>query len=279
MKKICICSDDYAISPAVSKGIRELIEAKRITAVSVMTLSEYWPDESQLLLPFKDNIDIGLHITLTNFKPIETMSKFAPKGIMPNINRLIKKAYLKTLPYQEISLEIERQLQRFYLYFGRWPDHIDGHHHVHILPGIRELIIKLFFRFLDHEKSYIRNCVDKLSKTSWRKVALAKAFAISMLGYKLKKQLDLNGILTNNGFSGIYNFNNYINYNDIFKSFLIRSNDQMLIMCHPGYIDNELRKLDHVVDSREIEQRFFLSEEFINLINSYNIQLSPLSKK
>ncbi|HVT56350.1 MAG TPA: ChbG/HpnK family deacetylase, partial [Xanthobacteraceae bacterium] len=36
MRRIVLCADDYALSPGVSAGIRELLAAGRLNATSVM---------------------------------------------------------------------------------------------------------------------------------------------------------------------------------------------------------------------------------------------------
>lgn len=278
-KPICLCADDYALTPSVSKGIRELIEAGRLSAVSVMTNTDFWPEESQRLLQLQTDIDVGLHITLTNLKPIGSMPKFAPSGSMPSIKHLVKLAYFRCLPYHEIQMEIERQLQRFYLYFGRWPSHLDGHHHVHILPIIRNIVNSLFYKVLDSQQCYVRSCVDSISAILHRGVACSKALAISALSLVHKLDLQKHAISTNDSFAGIYSFQPHISYGVYFKRFLLDSNDKTIIMCHPGYVDEELKKLDIVIEQREVELRFFQSKEFKELLLGNNFELLPLASR
>jgi predicted glycoside hydrolase/deacetylase ChbG (UPF0249 family) len=276
MVNICLCADDYAISPGVSRGILELIAAKRLTAVSVITASDYWPEWSQALLPLQENIDVGLHIVLTNLKPLGQLPTFASTGQFPSLGTIVKKAYLRILSYEEIKTEIEQQLQRFYLYFGCWPSHIDGHHHVHILPGIRELIFNIFCAVLDDKKRYIRNCVENPSTILQRQIACVKAIGIGTLSYKLKRQLIRNNIPTNNGFAGIYDFNQQQKYSEVFPRFLMASKNNMLIMCHPGYVDKELSLQDPVLAPREAELKFLLSNEFTECLAKNNVLLTTL---
>ena len=46
----------------------------------------------------------------------------------------------------EIRAEIERQLDTFEKHLGFPPDHIDGHEHVHVLPGIRQSLFEVVSR-------------------------------------------------------------------------------------------------------------------------------------
>jgi hypothetical protein len=198
---------------------------------------------------------------------------------MPSIGKVVKMAYLRCLPYHEIQMEIERQLQRFYLYFGRWPSHVDGHHHVHVLPGIREIIVGLFYKILDPQQCYIRNCVEDISSILRRGVACKKAIGISFLSFRAKAQLKKHDISTNDGFAGVYTFSPQAEYGCYFRKFLIASKDQMLIMCHPGYVDDELKMQDSVLAPREAELKFFLSKEFKELMERNDFALLPLRNR
>ena len=81
--KVSLCADEYAITPKVSSAIIELIDAGRISSTSVMTGTKYWPDAAMELLKYKDKVDVGLHITLTNLAPLTHMPKFSINGKMP----------------------------------------------------------------------------------------------------------------------------------------------------------------------------------------------------
>jgi predicted glycoside hydrolase/deacetylase ChbG (UPF0249 family) len=50
MRRIVICADDYALSPGVSAGIRELLAAGRLNATSVMTIFPELEAEAKALL-------------------------------------------------------------------------------------------------------------------------------------------------------------------------------------------------------------------------------------
>ena len=49
-------------------------------------------------------------------------------------------------------------------------------------------------------------------------------------------------------------------------------------MCHPGHVDDALRRLDPVTDSREEELRFLLSPAFTALLAESNGRLERLSR-
>ena len=65
-----ICADDYGLSPAVNDGIIELLESKRISAVSCMMLGSDVEIGMRKLQVLNKNFDLGLHLMLTNDQPL-----------------------------------------------------------------------------------------------------------------------------------------------------------------------------------------------------------------
>ena len=144
-----LCADDYAMTPGVSRGILQALDAGALSATSVMTTSRWWPESAGALRRHDGTIDIGLHLNLTLGAPLGPMPLLAPAGTLPNIGTLMRLARRRSLSLQEIAQEIaqeiteeiDRQCERFSQVFGRAPDHVDGHQHVHVLAGIRPLLL------------------------------------------------------------------------------------------------------------------------------------------
>jgi len=73
MRRIVLCADDYALSPGVSRAIRDLVSRGRLNAVSVMTVIPGFERECASLVstPAPIPLSIGLHATLSgSFKPL-----------------------------------------------------------------------------------------------------------------------------------------------------------------------------------------------------------------
>ena len=52
----------------------------------------------------------------------------------------------------------------------------------------------------------------------------------------------------------------------LFPSFLEGLPDDGLVMCHPGFVDAELQRLDGLTGLRESEYAFFAGEDFPRLL-------------
>lgn len=266
-RNLVVCADDYALTPGISHAIRELIAARRISATSVMTVSPHWEREWEALRPLSEAADIGLHLTLTDHRPLTTLPRLAPGGRLPSIKELIRASLLGNLDRHEIEGEISRQLERFTRFWGRPPDHIDGHHHVHQLPGVRAALLAIVAGMPREARPYLRSCREPLGRIVARGVAPAKAAVISLLGAGFDHAAARHQIATNQGFSGVYDFDKPgMAIGDLFARCISRLGPRPLMMVHPGYLDAELAGLDPVTTPRELERAYFAGPEWPALL-------------
>jgi chitin disaccharide deacetylase len=276
--RLILCADDYALSPAVSRGIVSLLEQKRISATSCMTLSRFWPEEAQKLLPFFDQMDIGLHLTLTDSKPLSSMPSIALTGSLPSINTLMSRALGRQLNSKEIEREINHQLLVFEEEIGAPPKFVDGHHHIHQLPVIGELLLKVLSERYPHQLPWVRICWEN-PLTLWRRhVSPAKGLAIGLFGWFLRRKAHRLGVITNTGFGGVHDFTYQESFASVMERTLAHVCHDTVIMCHPGWVDDALRQSDSLVDGRQKEWDYLHSEDFAALLTQQKIILSPLQR-
>lgn len=259
-------ADDYAIAPGVSRGIRLLAERRRISSTSCMVGFPDFAAEAEALKPFADRIDIGLHLTLTDFKPLGEMPMFAPRKQFPTFPKLLRSSVLRRLPLIEIREEIDRQISRFQEVFKFLPTHIDGHHHVHQLPGIRDSLTQaMASHFMQSNEVLIRNCWDSPFSIVRRGVTPCKALGVAILGVGGQRYFQNQqsaSLRMNKGFAGVYDFHRDRSFHETFARFLSVPRPHLLVMCHPGFADEKLGQRDCVTDVREQELAFFLGDQF-----------------
>lgn len=275
---IVLCADDYGIAPGVGKAIRHLLSLGRLSATSCMTGSPFWPDEAKALQPFIERADIGLHLTLTDQRPLGAMPRLAPEGRLPSIFRMIRLAHSRQLDRREIKAELGRQLDRFEQTLGRPPDHLDGHQHVHQLPVVRDVVIEIHQERLARSSTYLRYCTAPVSDILGRGYYIGESLGISFLGRRFVRRARACGIPGNRQFSGIHDFSATTPYRRLFESFLKGAKAGLLIMCHPGLSDPELAAADRVTTEREEEYRYFLSDEFSAALQAHGVTISRLSQ-
>ncbi len=209
-KNIVFCADDFGMSQQINEGILQLVQKQKIDAVSCMTNYDKWP-EGAIALKNQSQVQVGLHFNLK----------------APNLPTLIALAYYRLLKPKTILAELDKQYKNFIIHFGKAPDFIDGHQHIHQLPVIRDVLIAFYNSHLRNTDTWIRSTYNH--QTHW------KARVINLLGGKrLDALLKKEGIPHNANFSGIYNFAHSKDYASHLEQFIQEINSDGLIMCHPG---------------------------------------------
>ena len=273
--RITLCADDYGLAPGVSAAIRHLIALGRLQATGCMTGSRHWPETAAALKPLDGMAEIGLHITLTDRTPLGAMPDLAPHGTLPALGTLLKRALARRLDRAEINAEINRQLDAFEAHFGRPPDFLDGHHHVHQLPIIADVVVDLWRRRLGG-KGWVRSCAEAPLSILTRGVSPVRALVISELGRGFRRRLERLGIPHNRSFRGVYDFSGRIAFARLFSRFTSHPGPYCLMMVHPGLVDAELVAADSLTHQREVEYRFLASDECVLDLAERRIALSPL---
>jgi len=274
IQSLTICADDYGIAPGVGKAIRALIGQDRLSATSCMTTSAFWPAEAKLLNPVSRDIDVGLHITLTDHRSINSLPSLAPNGTFPSVGALFKRALLHKLDRADVFREINGQIDAFVSEMNRLPDFLDGHHHVHQFPVIRDAVIAIWQDRFPGRHTWIRSCHEPLSACVARGIAVPKCISLSTIGRPLKRALVRNAIPHNESFLGIYDLNRRQPFQPIVRRYLRGLRGRSLLMCHPGFVDNPLIQADRLTYQREVEFEYLGSEAFLQDLQNHHVSLS-----
>jgi chitin disaccharide deacetylase len=273
-----LCADDFALSPAITRGILEALAAGRLTATSAMTTRPGWPQAARVLRDLAPRADVGLHFNLTLGAPLGAMPAFAPGGVLPAIGAIASAAWRSALPRQEIRDELRRQLDAFEDALAAPPDFVDGHQHVHGLPGIAdELIAELAARgHAGH--MWLRNCSDRPARILARRRHCAKALTVAALTRGFRAKAAAGGFKMNDGFAGFSAFEANADHAADFATYLRAPGARHLVMCHPGHVDDELAQLDPVTATREAELAFLLSPRFAETLDRAGAHLAIMSR-
>lgn len=262
LSAITLCADDYGLAPGVSDAILALIGLGRLQATGCMTGSPHWPHAAPLLRTLEAKADVGVHLTLTDQAPLGAMPRLAPDGRLPSLPGLLKRAVARRLDradIAEIKAELTRQLDSFEEHFGRAPDFLDGHHHVHQLPVIGDVVLELWRDRLGG-RGWIRSCVESAPSILRQGVDPFRAGVIAALGLGFRRRLGALGVPHNTEFRGVYGFSNRIPFDQVFRRFTDRPGPRTLMMVHPGKVDDALRAADSLTDQREVEFAFLASD-------------------
>jgi chitin disaccharide deacetylase len=270
---IVLCADDYGISPGVDQAIRDLIARQRINATSAMVVApSFGSAEAKALLDAAgSHASIGLHVTLT--APFQPLSHgFAPlrHGAFLPLTAMMQRSHLHLLKPDLLRIEIARQFEAFAAAFGRAPDFVDGHQHVHLFPQIREALLRAAKDAAPN--AWIRQCGR--AAAARKRFTANKALLLDGFSRRFRRLADDRGVRTNPAFAGAYAFRPGADYSSLFAVFLDGMPDGGVIMCHPGIVDAELKRLDPLTDLREREYAFFRDDAFPRLLAAQEVTLA-----
>ncbi|MDE3078497.1 MAG: ChbG/HpnK family deacetylase [Paracoccaceae bacterium] len=255
--RVILCADDYAQAPGISEGILRLAGAGRLSATSAMVHMPGWAMDARRAVGLRDRMSLGLHLTLTHGAPLGPMPRLAPGGMFPSLGRLMKLALTGRLMRPEmraeIAAEIARQLVAFEAEAGA-PDHVDGHQHVHVLPGIAGPLLAAIRTRYAGRGVLLRDPHDRLKALIGRGSAVKAAF-VGTLATGFAARARAAGAVTTEGFSGYSDFGP-VPYAQEFPRFLKALGPRPMVMCHPGLG----RDADDPISARREEEFAYLMD-------------------
>ena len=270
-----MCADDYGISESVDVAIRDLVVRGRLNATSAMMVARSLQRaEATALDQLNANarrVAIGLHVTLTApFRP--ATSGFAPlqEGRFPSLTTMLRLACLRRLRLHALAAEVAEQLRLFTEIFGRPPDFIDGHQHVHLFPQIRDAVLNAAREHAPD--AWVRQCGRVLPMG--QRFHDRKGLLLDVLSHGFHRRADALGVRSNPGFAGTYSFGGDAKFADLFPRFLQGLPDGSVVMCHPGFVDDELRSLDPLTSEREREFAYFADDGFPVVLEKNGVELA-----
>jgi chitin disaccharide deacetylase len=274
-RSVILCADDFGLADGVSRGIVELAEMGRLSATGAMTNMPGWRRMARSLMPLRDRIAVGLHLNFTAGTPLGPMPRLAPLGAFPALKDLLPKALKRQLPDSEIAEEISRQIEAFEEAFGDAPAFVDGHQHVHVLPAIRPALIQALKARGYAGRVWLRDPSDKAMAILRRPIGRSKALIVKSLARGFARSAHAAGFRTNKGFSGFAPLDLSVPAARVFEEAFSKLGAHPLVMCHPGYVDDELRALDPALQSRVEELNYLKSDAFRDLLEQRGLRLVP----
>lgn len=258
MKKIALCADDFALHPAVDAAVVTLAQVGRLTATSCMSTAPRWPEAALLLPPLRPALQVGLHFNLT-----EGHGRSAP-----SLGQTLLRAYTGQLRPALMAQALHQQLDAFEEQLGTPPDFIDGHQHVHQLPGVRAALLQVLRqRYGTVQPPWVRSTMPA-------QLGLNKATALAVLGgWQLKRQLARVGLRHPRAFAGVYGFDaaTPAAYGVRMAQWLEQASEGTLLMCHPATVPVPG---DAIGTQRAVEYAYLASPEFAALLQRLGVVLA-----
>ena len=284
MKNLIVNADDLGWTDGVNRGIVEAFHHGIVTSSSLLANGAAFAGgvEAARSAP---GLGVGVHLNLSDGPPVadrETVTSLLNNDgeFAGGPESLLLRRARRGLSLAEVENEWDAQIQKV-RDAGISPTHLDGHKHVHMLPGLFEIALKLAKR---HDIGAIRVALEAsslraaLSSGSKQNAGVVMKQGVQARGLKLlardaREQAERAGISTADFFCGIAQTGELTRegVEQFVKSLPDGTTE---LMCHPGYADAALQKTPtRLQDSRQTELQILTDTGIRNLVASMGIRL------
>jgi predicted glycoside hydrolase/deacetylase ChbG (UPF0249 family) len=251
-KRLIINSDDYGLTPEVSRGIRVSHLHGVVTSTTCMMNIPGTAADIAIAMRETPKLGLGVHLVLSADRPL--VKSEAVKSITDEKGNFLELAALieriDQIDVDEVKLEWRTQIEAFVKATDKKPTHLDSHHHIsYVSPALFRTMLELAKEF---------DCGIRLPNQSINKDAP-----------KLLKEF--NPRRPDAFFASFYD--DRATRDELRKIFNQIDNGTFEIMCHPGYTDSILLETSSYARQRETELEVLTDPKILQEIQENGIQL------
>lgn len=284
MKNLIVNADDLGWTEGVNKGIAEAHRHGIVTSTSMLANGKAFAKAVELVEKMPA-LGVGVHLNLSDGAPVaerkQVGSLVNSKGIMRGgPESLLLRMARRGLEVEQVEREWDAQIRKV-RDAGIQPTHLDGHKHVHMLPGLFEIALRLGKRHgigavrIAHEASNLRAALSAGEEQHAGVVMRqgVQARGLKLLARDARELAERAGIATADYFCGI------AQTGELTREGIARLLENLPegtteLMCHPGYADAELEKsATRLQHSRQTELEILTDKGIRKLVASQGIRL------
>ncbi len=283
MRQLIVNADDFGLTEQVSRGILDAHREGIVTSTTLMANGGAFGTAVSMGRR-EYGLGIGVHLNLTEGLPVSSASNIPTvvdrQGRLHlSPRRLLQGIMTRQVNLAEVEIELWRQILKV-LGAGILPTHLDGHKHVHVLPGVSDIVIRLAQEFSIPSircPSEAALKIPVLPQIGDSTTAAAKQYlvgrAVSVFAWRFKEKLAQAGLLSPAHFYGLSQtgFLNALSIQNILGGLPEGTSE---LMCHPGHLDADLAQTGtRLLAEREVEFRGLTAREVRKLVADRGIQL------
>jgi hopanoid biosynthesis associated protein HpnK len=279
-KRLIVTADDFGLTTRVNEAIATAHREGIVTTASLMVNAPAF-DHAVETARNNPNLDIGLHLNLTEGRPISdpatipTIANAADGFLYKHPLRLARALATGKVRRGDLEREIRAQMEKA-VASELWITHIDGHKHVHVMPAVLGIISKIAPEYAIHGIRSTRERMPQLGALLARnKPSRSHIFKQYFFGKVLSLLSPSTQVLVApKRFYGITQ-TGFLDLPTLTE--IIDDLDEGIheLMCHPGYVDEDLKRTPTRLHSqRERELQLLTGAEVRSLIREAGIVLA-----
>ena len=277
-RTLVVNADDFGLSEGVNAGIIGAFRRGIVRSASLMVTTPGFEDAVELAHADPD-LDLGLHITLTNTRPVLDPARIPTlvrrDGRFHSLAAFQVRVALKQLEPMELRAELLAQVARARRTRLRF-SHLDGHHHVHLFGIVATLTGDMARQ---HQIPIVRRIADQ--PCVGKNGVMVGPPTPASLGEALKRGWlesadrrwggQFFGLPRGDAFRGFTFPDDLDRWQTLADSLPYGVTE---LMCHPGLRDESVRALDPYVAKREEELRWLCDPRVAALLQEEGVTLS-----
>jgi chitin disaccharide deacetylase len=284
VKNLIVNADDLGWTEGVNRGIAEAHRNGIVTSTSLLANGAAFASGVELARS-TPGLGLGVHLNLSDGAPVAE-----PEAVNSLVNdsgqfdggpeSLLLRIAKRDVMLREVEQEWDAQIDKVKS-AGIEPTHLDGHKHVHMLPGLFEIALRLAKRHgigairVAHEASSLRAALstgDEANTTTVLKQGV-QARGLKLLARDAREQAERAGISTADYFCGIAQTGE-MTKDGVARLLRNLPDGTTELMSHPGYVDAALQNSPtRLQASRQTELEILTDVEIRNIVASQGIRL------
>ncbi|KPK96727.1 MAG: hypothetical protein AMJ95_12565 [Omnitrophica WOR_2 bacterium SM23_72] len=277
-KTLIVTAEDFGLNSGINQGIERLIMKGMIRGVSLVSTGEAF-FEATKIAKNAPMLEVGVHLCLLETEP--TLDGQEVSTLLGKTGRFENKFIRFLLRYmsgrirtehirRELTAQIEKVRQE-----GFEITYLNGHQHIHMLPGIFQMTIELA---KEYDIPFVRLPLVPLdSRFFFKKVLWRRKLgqlALNFLSSIYRKKLEKNGLFYSDYSYGFME-SGLLSLEHLKDIFLSLRQGQSELFCHPAEENKSLqRRFGHWKYHWQEESQVLDSEEVKQMIDSFKIRLS-----
>jgi hopanoid biosynthesis associated protein HpnK len=284
MRLLVVNADDFGLTESVNRGILEAHTRGILTSTTILANGAAF-DSAVALARQAPGLGVGVHLNLTEGRPVASPSEVSSLlnehgRFLRSPAALVKRVLTGRLRADEIERELSAQIEKVQR-AGIGVTHLDGHKHVHMLPGILPVVLRVAQRYgisamrwaAEHTPgvlSLLRRNPGAAQKILGQRLR-ARVLAAAAMGYRGRVRAA--GVACPMYFFGVVQ-TGFLDAAALAEILWNLPEGSSELMCHPGYADAALAATGtRLVATRQRELEALTSPAIRKLIAELGIKL------
>ncbi len=246
MKLLVVTADDFGLSPGVNRGILRGHLTGVVTAASLMTNLPF-AEHAARLSRHTPSLDVGIHLNLTAGFALTGPSLLTrPDGRFRPIHEIAARTAVSERARRQAIDELRAQIERAMM-LGVRPTHLDGHHHIHVLPQLLGVVLG----FAGQIGAAIRRPSEPVGFAP--STAQVRELTVGLLSSMLAREYARRRARTTESFIGYRLRAGSYTVSGVLAELARRGRASTELMAHPAEVDDEIYRWTSYGAGREVE--------------------------